>query len=726
MQKQAQEELYGYVERLTFRDPESGFTVAKFKVPRQRDLVCVVGHFAMIQPGETIRCWGRWYVDKKHGPQFRAERFQSSEPAEVEGIRRYLGSGLVKGIGPAYAKRIVDAFKKETLDIIDNHPEKLLTIEGIGPKRVEKIASCWQEQRAIRKVMVFLQGLQISPSYAQRIYKAYGDDSIQKVQENPYRLARDIHGIGFKSADKIAKEMSIPHDSPLRIEAGIEYVLSELSNQGNVCYPLSPFIQEAGQMLSVSQEQIDPLISQLQQGERIVVQERQLNGSSTPLVWLRPLYLAESGIAKEVHRLLTQPCALRKVDTKKAVEWAEERMYLRLAEKQKEAVAAALTHKFMILTGGPGTGKSTITKAILEVSEKLTQKIILAAPTGRAAKRMAEITRRHARTIHSLLEYDFKAGGFKKNRQNPLPCDLLIVDEASMIDTSLMNSLLKAVPNHARVILVGDIHQLPSVGPGNVLQDLITSECVPVSQLKEIFRQARGSRIITNAHRINEGLFPYIRPKETSDFFFIESEEKEEALQEILSLVQHRLPRKYGFDPVEDIQVLCPMKRGELGTESLNQALQSQLNPCSSPLIHWGRCFHPQDKIMQIRNNYNKEVFNGDIGRIVKIDQVDQEVLVDMSGKEVVYDFGELDELMLAYAVSVHKYQGSECPCVVMPVHTSHFKLLHRNLLYTGVTRGKKLVVLVGMKKALAIAVHNNEVRLRHTGLKEAVQKKYN
>jgi len=711
------DEISGYIERITFHNPENGYTIARLQEKGKHELTTIVGVIPAAQVGETLRCWGSFKQHLIHGRQFTVDRYRIEAPADLLGIEKYLGSGLIKGIGPTFAKRIVEAFGVETLEIIDRSPDALFQIEGIGKKRVHLIIECWKDQRAIREVMVFLQGYGISPTFAQKIFKKYGDASIKVVKDNPYTLANDLWGIGFKSADKIAKEMGIVNDAPKRIEAGIEYHLAQLASEGNVCYPLADFSCAAAQLMSVSESSISPIIEQLAAGQRVSIAEIESNGIKGPFIWVRPLFLAESGIARELKRIKFSECALRAVDRDKAIAWVQQKLGIELAEKQKLAVKKSLSEKFHIITGGPGTGKSTITNAILHITEMLTRKLVLAAPTGRAAKRMSEITKRKASTIHSLLEFDFTAGGFKRNSSNPIDCDLIIIDEASMIDTQLMYALLKAIPSHARVLLVGDIHQLPSVGPGNVLKDMIASHCVPKTLLKEIFRQAAGSRIITNAHRINNGVMPETKTYSNSDFFFIEEEEPEEIRSQIITLVKDRLPKKYGFNCFQDIQLLAPMKKGVIGTESLNEALQESLNPCKNPLYRSGKKLGTQDKVMQIRNNYQKEVFNGDVGYIAHIDAINQSVTIDFEGRLVAYDFSDLDEIVLAYAVSIHKYQGSECPCIIIPVHTTHFKLLHRNLLYTGVTRGKKLVILIGTKKALAIAVNNDEVKTRYTGL---------
>lgn len=713
--------IHGFIERITFQSEESGFTVAQLQEPGRSETTCIVGTMPTLQPGETIRCNGSWKRHLIHGRQFEVKEYRLEAPADLVGIQKYLGSGLVKGIGPVYAKRIVEKFGLSTLDIIDSTPERLMEVDGIGKKRIGQIQSCWEEQKTIRDVMVFLQSYGITPTFAQKIFKRFGKDSVTTVKDNPYTLAREIRGVGFKTADGLAEKLGIAKDAPQRIDAGIEHVLSELCDEGHVCYPEDDFIVEAEKVLEVTQGLIQERLLNSEKEGRIIREKVVESGTLRPFLWLKGLYQAEQGIVSELRRLRKATCPLRAVDTDKALAWVQEKLNIKLAEQQQKAVAVSVTEKVQVITGGPGTGKSTITKAILAITDVLTKKIVLCAPTGRAAKRMSEITGWPASTIHSLLQFDFMNGGFKKNRSDPIDCDLLIVDESSMIDTSLMYSLLKAVPNHARLLFVGDINQLPSVGPGNVLKDIINSKTVAVTQLHEIFRQAAGSRIITNAHKINSGVFPDISNIQSSDFFFVEAETPEEVLQQIVGLVTQRIPKKFNFDPLKDIQVLAPMKRGIVGTENLNMVLQSELNKRDNPLIRFGRKFIVGDKVMQLKNDYKREVFNGDVGTVMKIQVTDQQLVVDFEGRGVIYDFSDLDDLVLAYAVSIHKYQGSECQCIVMPVHTTHFKLLHRNLLYTGVTRGKKLVILVGTKKALSIAVRNDEVKKRYTGLHGAL-----
>lgn len=715
------EEIVGYIERITFQNPENGFTIAQLKESRKTELTCIVGVMPSICPGETIRCQGKWKQHLIYGVQFEVQNFKTETPATVEGIKKYLGSGLIKGIGRTYAKRIVEKFGVDTLEIIEKNPGQLLEVQGLGKKRLELIKNCWAEQRSVRDIMIFLQSNGVSPSYAQKIYKIYGERSIEKVQQNPYQLARDVRGIGFKTADMIAQTMGVDKESPQRIEAGIEHILLELCNDGHVCFPRHEFLKAATAILETNETNVENCIEALEQNRRIEVMDLLCEGQVTPFLWSKLLFMAEIGIARELKRIRDGVCALRQVDTAKALDWVENRLNIKLAPHQKEAVETALQNKVLVITGGPGTGKSTITNAIMSITEQLSSKILLAAPTGRAAKRMTEITGKKAFTIHSLLEFDFSTFGFKRKRDNPLDCDLLIVDESSMIDTSLMWSLLKAIPDSARLILVGDINQLPSVGPGNVLKDIITSKSIPVSMLTEIFRQAAGSRIIVNAHKINRGDFPDIRNLSDSDFYFIDAQTPEQVLDHIVRLVSQRLPMKYKYNPIEDIQVLAPMKKGLIGTENLNRVLQEALNPNQDSIVRWGTKYSISDKVMQLRNNYKKNVFNGDVGRIVEIDHTEQLVNVAYDDLIVDYTFDDLDEIALAYAVTTHKYQGSERKCVVIPIHTTHFKLLHRNLLYTAVTRGKQLVVLVGMTKALYMAVKNDEVKRRFTGLQQAI-----
>ncbi|MFK7936860.1 MAG: ATP-dependent RecD-like DNA helicase [Saprospiraceae bacterium] len=716
------DEIFGYIERITFQNADNGWTVARMQEKGKRELTTIVGTLTSIQVGETVRCKGVWKNDLTYGYQFSVEEYRVEQPSTIHGIKKYLGSGMIKGIGNKFAERIVDYHGLDTLDVIDTKPEALLEVDGIGKKRLEKISSCWAEQKSIREVMVFLQGFGISPTYAQKVFKTYGDDSIEIIQKNPYQLAQDIWGIGFKTADVTAQRMGISRESDMRIDSGVEYVLNQLANDGHTCYPVDQFLEAAQKLLEVDSKLVSDRLEAIQKAERIIIEPLIIEEQMTACVWLTMFRTCENGIAKEIIRLQRFQPITRKIDPAKAIEWAEKKQNIQLAAQQKSAVINSIDHKFHIITGGPGTGKSTITKVILAILTQLTPKVMLAAPTGRAAKRLSEITGMQAATIHALLKFDFNINGFQYNRDNPLDCDLLIVDEASMIDTVLMYNLLKAIPDEAKVILVGDVDQLPSVGAGNVLQDMINAQTLPVTKLTEIFRQAANSKIIISAHRINAGLLPNLKTQKDTDFFWMKEEDTEKMALTIANLVKNRLPKAYRFHAFDDIQVLSPMNRGVIGTRNLNTILQKELNPSNEPLIKMGRSFHVGDKVMQIQNDYDKNVFNGDVGRIKKIDRIDQEVIVTFDNREVYYDFSDLDQLVLAYAVSVHKYQGSECPCIIMPVHTSHYMMLYKNLIYTGLTRGKKLVIMIGMERALQMAVRNNKVSKRFTGLREVLK----
>ncbi|MEW6382031.1 MAG: ATP-dependent RecD-like DNA helicase [bacterium] len=722
-------QIKGQIERITYINEENRYTVAKLSMPGKRDLVTILGNFPSLCPGEMVKLLGEWANHPKFGPQFKVVKYETIIPATVHGIEKYLGSGLIKGIGPMMAKRIVAKFGVETLDVIENQIGRLSDVPGIGQGRQEMIRKAWAEQKEIRQVMIFLQDQGVSTTYAAKIYKHYGNDSISVVKNNPYRLAADIFGIGFLTADRIAEKVGIPKDSPLRAEAGILYVLNEMSDDGHVYYPYEPLVEKCREMLDISRDGIVQALAAITLQKKIIIED--LNSDlenfheNNKAVYLARFHTCERGIASRLQSLMKMPKYLRPLDIGKAIQWVQGQLGITLAEKQAQAVRTAVEEKVMILTGGPGTGKTTIVKAIIRIYEKLGREIMLAAPTGRAAKRLAETTDREAKTIHRLLEFQPKSGSFKKNEETPLKTDVLIVDEVSMIDTVLMYHLLKAVPLSATLILVGDIHQLPSVGAGNVLKDLIDSGSLKVVELNEIFRQARESLIVVNAHLINQGQMPETRQApegELLDFYFVQDEEPEKILSCILGLVRERIPKRFGFDPVSEVQVLTPMHKGILGSANLNAELQRELNSSRKELARGGRIFKLNDKVMQIRNNYDKEVFNGDIGRICGLDLENQEVRVNFDGREVVYDFLDLDELILAYAVSVHKSQGSEYPAVIMPLVTQHYMLLQRNLLYTAVTRAKKLAVLIGTPKALAIAVKNNRVLKRYTRLAERIR----
>jgi exodeoxyribonuclease V alpha subunit len=716
-------DLQGQIERITYTNEENGFTIARVKVYGQRDLVTVVGRLMAPTPGEILKMRGEWVNHPKYGEQFKIVHCKTAVPASVYGIEKYLGSGLIKGIGPVMAKRIVARFGKDTLDIIENEIEMLAEVEGIGKKRIRLVKKAWDDQKEIREVMLFLQTHGVSSGYATKIFKHYGTRSIEVVKENPYRLATDIFGIGFITADSIADKLGFAKNSELRAEAGILYVLNQLSDDGHVFYPYEPLIKKCEEVLGVNREVIAGALGTLAYNRRVVIedlnQEIDAFRENNKAVYLAKYHVSETGIAIRLKTMISVSKSMRNIHSDKAIEWVQKQLDITLAKKQVDAIKCATENKVMVITGGPGTGKTTIINAVLKIFSKLTKKIMLAAPTGRAAKRMSEATGHEAKTIHRMLEYSIQKRGFQKNEEHPLSSDLLIVDEASMIDTLLMHHLLKAIPEKSIFILVGDVNQLPSVGAGNVLKDLIASGAVPVVELNEIFRQAKESRIIVNAHKINKGILPSLNPSgPKDDFYFIEQEDPEEVLKIILELVKERVPRRFGLDPIDDIQVLTPMHRGTVGAENLNAELQQALNPREDEVIRGNRSFRLNDKVMQVKNNYDKEVFNGDIGRIIRIDPENQEMTLSFDGRDVVYDFADLDEIVLAYAVSVHKSQGSEYSAVIIPILTQHYVLLQRNLIYTGVTRGRKLVVMAGTRKALAIGVKNNRTKMRYTYLR--------
>jgi exodeoxyribonuclease V alpha subunit len=713
--------LEGILERVTYVNEENAWSVVRLAVPGKKDLVSVVGNLLGVQPGENLRLRGSWTQDRKYGEQFKAGGYVTVKPATLVGIEKYLGSGLVRGIGKVMAKRLVDLFGLSTLEVIEQEPERLREVDGIGPVRSGRIAKAWVEQKQIKDVMVFLQSHGVSTTFAIKIYKHYQDRSIAIVKENPYRLAIDIFGIGFKTADKIAGQLGISPSSPERAQAGVLHVLGELSNEGHVFFPRKKLLESASALLEIAPTIIETAIGVLAEAGQVVVEPILEGGGDAQddqAVYLASLYRAESGSADLGRTLLRAPPCPITIDVEKAITWFEERQKISLAPEQREAISRAVTSKVLVITGGPGTGKTTLVNGIIQILEKKGRRILLAAPTGRAAKRMTETTGREAKTIHRLLEFDPKTMGFLRDRDRPLEADLVIVDESSMIDTVLAYNLLKAVPPPCQLVLVGDVDQLPSVGPGSVLQDVIRSEAVDVVRLQHIFRQAEASLIVVNAHRVNHGEMPRLPPPGASaDFFFVEKNEPEEVLETVKLVVQERIPGKFGFDPVSDVQVLTPMHRGLLGAASLNAELQALLNPQGASVVHGSRLFRTGDKVMQIRNNYDLDVFNGDIGRIGAIDEEDRTVSVEFDGRSVTYERADLDELVLAYACSIHKSQGSEYPCVVLPIHTQHYVMLQRNLLYTGITRARKLVVLVGTKRALAIAVKNDEMEMRFTQL---------
>jgi exodeoxyribonuclease V alpha subunit len=769
--------LDGIVERITYYNPENGYTVLRLSARGYPELVTVVGGLPEITPGESLRLRGQWITNAQYGKQFKAEHCEKILPATIEGIKKYLGSGLIKGVGPVTANRIVKKFGLETLEVLDQSPGRLREVLGIGPTRSGLIARAWDEQKAIKQVMLFLQGHGITTGLAVKIYKQYGDTAIDVVQADPYRLASDIYGIGFKTADKIAHDLGLPHDAPSRVAAGVVYTLSGLTDQGHVFAPQSKLIHDAAELLTVRPDQVLASLDTLEKNDQIkrdviypivrslpkrrpkqpeqsideflaadqaaraapITDTISESGSAIThsagqpavrdesAIYLTPFYHGEVNVAKRLTAIidsrLSRLSDLARIDLSAALNTlgstVSNRPTARLSDQQRSAIVAAIQHKVTVLTGGPGTGKTTTMRALIELLEHYHKHCALASPTGRAAKRLSQATERPAKTIHRLLEFA-PAEGFKRNATNPLDVDLLIVDEASMIDLLLMNHLLKAVPLDAHLLLVGDVDQLPSVGAGDVLRDVIASERAAVIRLDVIFRQALNSHIITNSHRINTGQMPFT-PREASDFFFFVKEDPDEAAELIVDLVSTRIPSRFGLKP-GDIQVLSPMYRGSTGVTNLNGRLQEKLNPSSPRAVERrlsGTLFRVGDRVLQTRNNYDKDVYNGDLGYVTGIDLENQTLTISIDDRTIDYDWSEADELTLAYAVSVHKAQGSEYPAIVMPLLTQHYMLLQRNLLYTGITRARRLVVLVGSKRALAMAVKNNQPSERFSGLKD-------
>jgi exodeoxyribonuclease V alpha subunit len=729
------ERLSGVVERVTFHNPDTGFAVLRVQARGRRGPVAVVGVVPSVAAGEYVEAVGAWVFDREHGEQFKADELRCTPPQTAEGVEKYLGSGLVKGIGPRLAREIVKVFGERTLAVIDECPSFLREVKGIGPRRIQAIREGWKHHQAVRAIMVFLQSHGVGTAKAVRIYKTYGERAVELVRENPYRLATDVWGFGFKTADELARRLGFDPKSLERARAALRFLLQRLSQEGHVAYPEPALLDPAllADMAGVTDIPAEVMTAaaeaERQAGdvvrETAAVVPRAASCPCHPLLYLKPLFLAELGVARSLLRLREGDHPLPpSLDADAAVRAVEAEMGLELAPAQREAVAGAARHKVLVVTGGPGVGKTTIVRGILEIFSGRGLCIGLCAPTGRAAKRLAEATGREAKTIHRLLEFDPALGGFKRDAANPLDLDLLVMDEASMVDVALMHQLVRAVPPRACLVLVGDVDQLPSVGPGAVLADVIASGAVPVVRLTEVFRQAGRSWIVRAAHAVRRGELPESAPPGEGDFYFVECDEPAAVVDRVVAMVRDRIPKRFGLDPFRDVQVLTPMNRTELGAHALNARLQAVLNPpAGGPEVErFGWKFRKGDKVLQTRNNYQKEVFNGDVGRIAAIDETEREVVVDFDCRAVTYDFGELDELSLAFAMTVHKSQGSEYPAVVMPLHTQHFPMLRRNLLYTGLTRGRRLVVLVGRRRALELAASRQDEGRRCTRLRERLE----
>lgn len=699
----------GVLERIVYENADQGFMVGRLSTSGVPPLVTFVGNLLAVSPGETVRLWGRWVDDRKFGRQLRVERYETLTPATVDAVEKYLGSGLVEGIGPVYAKKLVKAFGVETLRVIAEEPERLRTVDGIGPKRASQIVDAWNRQKSIQSIMLFLQGHGIGVAQAVRIYKRYGDSAVAVLRENPYRLADDIPGIGFKTADRVARDLGVDKTSLKRLGAGLTHILERAVSDGHLYLPKAELIAQASDLLGIEASRLEGPLKTLLRDRRAV--------QDGPDVYLRGLYDAESECATLLRALNEAPRQEIPILVENAIRWVEKTRGIALSDEQRDAIRAAVDAKVLVITGGPGTGKTTLINSLLAIFEAKGLHVQLAAPTGRAAKRMEEATGRDAKTLHRLLEFSPNVGGFVRNQENLLEADMLIVDESSMMDIFLFQHLLRAIHPLTRVFLVGDVDQLPSVGPGNVLLDIIASEVVPVVWLRKVFRQAEQSGIVANAHRINRGDYPQF---DTTDFFFIERPEPAQTLETVVEVVSKRLPTRFGFDPLRDIQVLAPMHRGDAGVKNLNQALQKALNPQGKEIPRQG--LRVGDKVMQTRNNYEQDVYNGDLGLVTSHDEDTKTVHVEFDGREVLYGYDDLDELALAYAATVHKSQGSEYPAVVIPVLPQHYLLLQRNVIYTAVTRARKVCVIIGAGKSLVYAIHNNQTMRRNTKLVERLR----
>ena len=707
-QRNGSEQLSGPIDRVTFHSAENGYCVLQVKVPGQRNPVTVVGHAAAIGAGEYVEATGVWINDRQHGLQFKADSIRTTAPTTLEGLEKYLGSGMIKGIGPVYAKKLVAAFGQEVFEVIERNPERLREVTGIGPKREEKIIRGWTDQRAIREIIVWLYSHSVSSARAVRIFKAYGEEAIATIRADPYRLARDISGIGFKTADAIAASLGYGKEDPRRVRAGVAHALTTAMDDGHCGLPRDDLIRSGAELLGVPATLIETaVVAELAAGDVIsgTTDEREV-------IFLAGLYRAEQSIAERLRRLREGRLPWAPIDAGKAIPWVEQKTGVTLSASQAEALRLAIVSKVCIITGGPGVGKTTLVNAVLKVLAARKLEIALAAPTGRAAKRLSESTGMDGMTLHRLLETDPKEGGFKRNQENPLDCQLLVVDETSMVDVPLMNAMLKALRAESALLLVGDVDQLPSVGPGQVLKDVIASGAVPVVRLTEIFRQAATSRIIVSAHQINEGLLPDLYARNEGDFFYVAAEDPGEVADKVVDLVSRHIPRRFGFNPARDIQVLSPMQRGGAGARALNALLQERLNPPTDQAIEkFGHRYGPGDKVMHIVNDRERDLYNGDLGVVTRVDHGEGELTARFGSTESTFDFGELDALQLAYAMTIHKSQGSEYPVVVLPLTMQAYTMLGRELIYTAVTRAKQLLVLVGPKKALAIAVKRRQPR---------------
>lgn len=730
----------GTLERVVFTNPDSAWSVVRIAPAGGGAAVTAVGNLLGVQPGESLRLEGRWEEDLKFGRQFEVASYLTLTPATLTGIEKYLGSGLIEGIGPVMAKRLVGHFGLATLEVIEHHPERLAEVPGIGPKRRAQIRRAWVEQREIKDLMVFLQSHGVLTHHAVKIYKTYGADALAVVRENPYRLAEEVYGIGFRSADQIASALGMPADAPERARAGLVHVLARGAERGHVFLPRERLLEDASALLAVAAEPLAAALGELERTGEVVAEPAAAGETPTAAeaaIYLKALHVAEAGLAARLSALAGEPSTAPAIDADRALAWFQRGERLELAGEQRQAIRRGLASKVLVITGGPGTGKTTLVRGLVRILTAKGQRVLLAAPTGRAAKRLAEATGAEARTVHRLLEFNPKSRTFDRGPDRPLAADLVVLDEASMLDVTLAYHVAKAIPAGARLVLVGDVDQLPSVGPGKVLADLIASGAVDVVRLSEIFRQAKESLIVVNAHRINAGEMPILgavdggegggrgAPAGGADFFFIERRDPDEVLATLVYLVCERIPESFGLDPIEEVQVLTPMNRGPLGSENLNAVLRARLNPPRTgtrEVSRGGRSFRVGDKVMQVRNNYELEVFNGDLGRVVGLDEEEQRLAVSFDGRTVRHEFANLDELTLAYACSIHKAQGSEYPCVIAPLHTQHYVMLQRNLLYTALTRAQRLLVLVGERRALAVAVRNRKTRDRFSRLADRLR----